>query len=177
MRLPDEPKFSGSQIQSRINELATTLNHDLEKMNPLFLITLKGAIHFGSDLLRKITISHELDFIQAKSYEDTQSTGTIGILKEPTTPLDGRVPVLLEDIVDTGLTAHSLEDWCRQQGAKDFLCCTLLNKPANRKIEFEPNYVGYEVGKNEFVVGYGMDYNEEYRSLPEIYVLETSSPD
>jgi hypoxanthine phosphoribosyltransferase len=176
MRLPVEPKFSTSQIQSRISELAAQINQDFETRNPLCLITLKGALHFGSDLVRSLHIPHEVDFIQVKSYEDTNSTGVIDLIKIPTTPCEGRSVLVLEDIVDTGLTARYVLDWVQEQRPRDAAVCTLLDKPLNRKTELKPEYIGFQVDKKEFVVGYGMDYNEAYRSLSDIFVLETSSP-
>jgi hypoxanthine phosphoribosyltransferase len=177
MPLPAEPKFSKSKIHARVSELAHRIDQDFDGLNPLCLVTLKGALHFGSDLSRSVTIPHEVDFIHVNSYEDARSTGTIELIQEPTISVENRCVVILEDIVDTGLTAQYLVDWSQKHQAKQIVICTLLDKPGNRLVEIEPTYVGFSVDKDDFVVGYGMDYNEEYRSLSEIFILETSSPD
>ena len=174
MRLPAEPKFTETQIGLRVSELAMRINNDFEGQYPLCLITLKGALHFGSDLTRQISIPHEVDFIQVRSYENSETTGKIELICEPTISLQNRALILIEDIVDTGLTARFISDWSQKRGTQQFSICTLLDKPDNRKIELEADYMGFQVGKGEFVVGYGMDYNEQYRSLPDIFILETA---
>ena len=137
----------------------------------MFMCVLKGGVFFATDLLRAMNYTAEIDFIRAKSYEGTQSTGDVIFHVLPETDLEGRHVILLEDILDTGRTCTVIKEWCQDHGTASVTLCTLLDKPARRIIPIEAEYVGFTI-EDHFVVGYGLDYDEKYRALPEVFVLE-----
>jgi hypoxanthine phosphoribosyltransferase len=134
---------------------------------------LKGSIHFLSDLGRYLKIDAEVDFMQAKSYEGTTSTGNIRILKDLDCDIANRNVIIVEDIVDTGLTISHLLSHLRLRRPRTLRVASLLSKPASRKVQIEPDYLGFSI-PNEFVVGYGLDFDERYRNLPYIAIYRES---
>jgi len=167
---PTEILLSADQIQKRIGELAREIRRDFP--GDLHLIAvLKGAFIFLSDLLRNIDGPVSLDFMAVSSYaKGTTSSGEVRLLKDLDTTLDGRNVIIVEDIVDTGLTLTYLQDILRARNPKSLRTACLLSKPSRRKVDVKVEYIGFTI-EDRFVVGYGLDYAEQYRNLPHIAVL------
>ena len=162
--------ISQEQLKERIAQLGREISTDYKGKEPLFVGILRGSIMFYADLLREISIDCKMDFMCLSSYSGTSSTGEVRTMLDLRESIKGRHVVIVEDIVDTGLTLEYLLEHLRSRGAASIEICCLLNKPCNRKADIHPKYVGFEVG-NEFVIGYGLDYNELYRNLPYIGVF------
>ena len=161
------------QLRARIEELGQQLTQDYAGKNPIIVGVLKGVVVFYADMVRKIKVPCQMDFMWLSSYAGSSSTGKIVVKQDVTADVKGRHVLILEDIYDTG---NSLDFTCRHLMAKQpasLKICTLLDKPERRKpgITLKPDYVGFTV-PNEFVVGYGLDYNELYRNLPYVGVLK-----
>src|SRR5438067_2662530 len=169
---PNEILLSADQIQKRVAELAGELRRD--SPDDLHLIAvLKGAFIFLSDLVRHLDGRVSLDFMALSSYaKGTTSSGEVRLLKDLDTSLDGRDVVIVEDIVDTGLTLNYLQDILRARGPRTLRTACLLSKPSRRQVEVRVEYVGFEI-PDRFVVGYGLDFAEQYRNLPYIAVIES----
>lgn len=167
-----EVLFSAQSIQDRVQGLAQEIAQD-PVPGPLLVVgVLTGAAIFAADLLRALPISAELDFIAVSSYGDsTKSSGQVRWVKDITHSIEGRHVLLVEDIVDTGLTMSYLRDLLRARDPASLRLCTLLDKQEARKVEIEVDYVGFSC-PDAFVVGYGLDYAGRYRDLPEIGVLK-----
>ena len=164
--------LSAEEIQARVAELGATVERDYDGERPVLVGVLKGAIVFMADLLRHIRMPVDVDFVAAESYgASTESSGTVKVRLEPCINLAGRHVLIIEDIVDTGLTLSRLLEQLRTRQPASLKVCTLLDKPARRQAELEPEYVGFEV-PDQFVVGYGLDYAEKYRNLPFVAVLK-----
>ncbi|MBU0528764.1 hypoxanthine phosphoribosyltransferase [bacterium] len=163
--------ISDGEIQSRIKEIAKDISKKFENEVPILIGVLNGSFIFISDLMRKMTIDCEMDFIKMSSYAGKESVGTVKLLKDISANITGRHVIVVEDIIDSGLTIKFLRD--RLQGAlpKSVTIVTLLLKPDIANLDFKIDYVGFEIPP-EFVVGYGLDYNQKLRHLPEIYRLE-----
>ncbi len=167
---PSEILLSADQIQKRVAELADELRRDCP--DDLHLVAvLKGAFIFLSDLVRHIPGHVSLDFMALSSYaKGTTTSGEVRLLKDLDTALEGRHVVIVEDIVDTGLTLHYLQDILRSRNPKTLRTACLLSKPSRRQIEVTVDYIGFTI-EDRFVVGYGLDYAEQYRNLPHIAVV------
>lgn len=165
--------YSQEQIRECVQRLARKIEKDYEGKDLVCVCILKGGFVFMSDLVREINLPLTLDFMAASSYgSGTTSAGVVRILKDLDKDISGRHVLIVEDIVDTGLTLSYLSNYLKSRGAVDIAICTLLNKPERRKADdLEVKYIGFEV-PNAFVVGYGLDYNEKYRNLPYIGVLK-----
>lgn len=163
----DRVLFSQEQLTERVAELGRQISADYRGKTPLFVGILRGCILFYSDLMKNISIDCNMDFMCLSSYAGTSSTGQVRTMLDLRESIKNRHVVVVEDIVDTGLTLEYLTANLRSRGAASLEICCLLNKPCNRKVDIHPKYVGFEVG-NEFVIGYGLDYNELYRNLPYI---------
>ncbi len=163
--------ISEKDIQSRIKEIAVDLSTKFNDEIPILIGVLNGSFIFLSDLMRKMTIDCEMDFIKLSSYAGTESVGTVTLLKDISADITGRHVIIVEDIIDSGLTIKFLRD--RLQGAlpKSVTIVTLLLKPEVANLDFKVDYVGFEIPP-EFVVGFGLDYNQKLRHLPEIYRIE-----
>lgn len=160
------------QMQEKIRELGAAISRDYAGMDLVVVGVLKGAAPFTSDLFRAITIPCELDFIRISSYgASTKSTGVHRVLLDLDYTLEGRHVLIVEDIVDTGLTIKFLKEYLGQRAPASLKVATLLDKPSRRKVEVEINYRGFEI-PDFFVVGNGLDYAEKYRNLREICVLK-----
>src|SRR5918911_2515429 len=167
---PAEILLSEQQIQKRVAELATEIRRDFPDGLHLVAV-LKGAFIFLSDLVRHMKGEVSLDFMAVSSYaKGTTSSGEVRVLKDLDTTLDGRNVVIVEDIVDTGLTLNYLQDVLRARNPKTLRTACLLSKPSRRKVDVKVEYVGFTIA-DRFVVGYGLDYAEHYRNLREIAVL------
>lgn len=164
--------YSEEQIQDKIKELGERISSDYEGRNPLVICVLKGAFIFMADLVKRITVPLELDFMAVSSYgQSTKSSGVVKIIKDLDVPVEGRHIIIVEDIIDSGLTLSYLIDVLERRNALSISVVALFNKPARRTVELEPDYAGY-VLPDEFVVGYGLDYAEKYRNLPFIGILK-----
>jgi len=166
--------FTAEQIRARIHEMAAQMNADYPASEPLhFVAVLKGAFVFLSDLARAMTPRPvTLDFIAVSSYgAATKSSGEVRLLKDLDTPLQGRDVIIVEDIVDTGLTLHYLQDVLRARDPKSLKTACLLSKPSRRKVDVAVEYIGFEI-EDTFVVGYGLDNAGQFRHLPFIGIQE-----
>lgn len=164
--------FSKEQIRDRVKELAQEISRDYQGVEPIFIGVLKGVIFFFSDLLRSINIPVRIDFIRAESYGNSMvSSGNIRITKDVEINMEGEHVVVVDDIVDTGLTLSYIVDTIKSRGAKSVKVCVLLDKEERRTENINIDYCGFKI-KEGFVVGYGLDYAEKFRCLPDIYVLE-----
>ena len=160
------------EIDKRIGELAAELDRDYAGKRPLMVAILKGSIMFYADLLRAMTIPLELDFMAISSYGNkTKSSGEVRMIKDLDRSIEGRHLVIVEDIVDSGYTLSYLKRMLYSRHPESVKICTLLDKFECREVPLEPDYKGFDIG-NEFVVGYGLDYAEKYRNLPEIGILK-----
>lgn len=160
------------QIAERVKELGQQISKDYEGESVLMIGILKGAMIFLADLVRNITVPTYFDFMAVSSYgSSTQSSGAVRILKDLDKSIEGKHVIIVEDIVDTGLTLNYLVENLRARGPKSIKICTLLSKPDRRTVGVEIDYNGFVI-PDEFVVGYGLDYDERYRNLPYIAVLK-----
>lgn len=168
----EEILFTEEQLMTRIGELGRELTRDYADQNPLFICVLKGAVMFMADLMKRVEIPLEMDFMAISSYGDSsRSSGVVRILKDLERSVEGRHLVIVEDIVDTGLTLAYLKESLIHRRAKSVKVVTLFDKLDGRKVEITPDYSGFEV-PNAFIVGYGLDYAEHYRNLPFVGVLK-----
>lgn len=164
--------LSEEQLQEKIKELAAEIEKDYQDKFPLAIGILKGAMPFMSDLLKRIDAHLEMDFMDVSSYgHSTVSSGEVKIVKDLNTSIEGRDVLIIEDIIDSGLTLHYLADLFLYRKAKSVKIVTLLDKPTGRKVDIKSDYTGFVV-PDAFVVGYGLDYAERYRNLPYIGVLK-----
>ena len=168
--------ISADDIAVRIEELAAEIRKDLypapDDPPPLVVGVLKGSFMFVSDLIRKLPIAHELDFIAISSYgSGTTSSGRVRVIKDLETDISGRDVLLVEDIVDSGRSLSTLREMLELRGPRSIRTVTLLDKPDRRVVRVPVEYVGFTI-PDEFVVGYGMDYAERYRELPFVGVLD-----
>ena len=159
-----------SEIKERVKAVAERINNDLKDKNPLFLAVLNGSFIFAADLMREITIPCEISFVKLASYQGTTSTGkiteVIGINEE----LSGRCVVIVEDIVDTGLTMKRMLETLGTRSPAEIHICTLLVKPDKLQVDLNIEYAAMKI-PNDFIVGYGLDYNQQGRNLPDIYTV------
>lgn len=164
--------FSKEQIAERIKEIAKTIDNDYQDKRPIMVAILKGSVMFYVDLLREMQIHAEMDFMAISSYgNSTKSSGEVKMVKDLDRSIEGRDIIIVEDIVDTGYTLNYLKSTLKTRNPASIKVCTLLNKPARRIVDIEPDYCCFNVG-DEFVVGYGLDYAQLYRNLPLIGVLK-----
>lgn len=165
--------YSEEQIRERSEELGKQIAEDYKDrpQAPLLVALLRGSVPFLAELIKHIDLDIEYDFMDVTSYEGTNSTGDIKILKDLDTSVKGRDILVVEDIVDTGKTVAAVREMLMHKGASSVKIVTLLNKPSRRTEQEEPDYVGFFVD-NLFVVGFGMDFNQKYRCLPYIGVLK-----
>ena len=165
--------LSADQIQDRIRELGAEIERDYPAGDEIHLVgVLKGGFMFMADLVRAMSARVTLDFIAVSSYQrSTRSSGEVRMLKDLDSGLEGRHVIIVEDIVDTGLTLTYLQDILRARAPRTLRTACLLSKPSRRKVEVKVEYVGFTI-EDHFVVGYGLDYAERYRSLGHIAVLD-----
>ena len=169
-----EVLFSEQQLADKVAELGARISADYEGKNPLVVSVLKGSYVFMADLTRKITIPCNVDFMSVSSYgEGTKTTGEVQIIKDIGSKIDGRHLIIVEDILDSGVTLSFLMKILKARGAASIRLCTLLSKPERRKVDVPVDYLGFEI-PDAFVVGYGLDYAEKYRNLPYIGILKPS---
>jgi hypoxanthine phosphoribosyltransferase len=166
------PLFSSEKIQARIGEMGAEIARDYKDKNPLLIVVLKGACIFASDLLRAIDLKLGIEFMAISSYgASTRTSGEVRIVKDLDVPIEGRDILVIEDIVDTGLTLSYLMENLRSRGASSVKLAALLDKHERRQREVAIDYLGFGI-PDEFVVGYGLDFAERYRNLPFIAILK-----
>lgn len=167
-----EVLISEEEIQGKIKELGELLSKEFADRNPLVICVLKGAFIFMADLVKNITVPLEMDFMAVSSYgASTKSSGVVKIIKDLDQSVEGRDVLIVEDIIDSGLTLSHLIELLRNRGAKSTTVVTLFDKPSGRSVDLEADYTGF-VLPDAFVVGYGLDYAEHYRNLPYIGILK-----
>jgi hypoxanthine phosphoribosyltransferase len=164
--------FSKSDIERRVAEMGAEITRDLAGSELIALCVLKGAMFFCSDLMRHIAFDVALDFIQVSSYGDQKtSSGVVTLLKEPQLDMHGKSVLIVEDIIDSGLSMNEVFRYIKlDRGAREVRTATFLDKPTARRIPFKADYVGFSIDP-KFVIGYGLDYAEKYRNIPDIQVL------
>ena len=163
---------SKEELDAKCRELGAQLSKDYEGKRPLFIGVLKGCFMFFSDVVRNVTIDCQIDFMAISSYGASKSTsGEVKLIKDLGVPIENRHVVIIEDIVDSGVSLYYLANLLKSRGATSVEICTLLDKPERRMREIYPKYKGFVI-PNEFVVGYGLDFDEKYRNLPEVCILE-----
>ncbi|CAI6084648.1 hypoxanthine phosphoribosyltransferase [Cohnella sp. JJ-181] len=167
-----EVLYSEEQIQSKVQELGAAVSRDYEGRNPLVICVLKGAFIFMADLSKNITIPIELDFMAVSSYgNSTRSSGEVRIVKDLDNSVEGRDILIVEDIIDSGLTLSYLIDVLERRNAKSVRVVALFDKPGRRTVDLNADYTGFTI-PDAFVVGYGLDYAEHYRNLPYVGILK-----
>ena len=162
--------ISEDEIQQRVKAVADKINHDMEGKKPLLLAVLNGSVVFAADLMRHITIPCEISFVKLASYEGTVSTGKVVEVMGLNEDITGRDIIIVEDIVDTGKTMERMLDTLGTRNPNSLHICTLLLKPEKLKIPLNIEYAAMEI-PNDFIVGYGLDYDQEGRNLRDIYTL------
>lgn len=166
--------FTRKEIEEKVGELGERLTKDYRGQNPLCVCVLKGASLFMADLVRHIDTPLEMDFMAVSSYgASTKSSGVVRILKDLDTSVEGRHVIVVEDIIDSGLTLSYLVDLLHRRNAQSVKIVTLLDKPHRRTVSLTPDYCGFTV-PDAFLVGYGLDYAEKYRNLPYVGILKES---
>ena len=166
--------FTKSQLQKRIKEIALEVNKRYSDSSPLVVGILKGSVLFYADFVRNLHADVEFDFMAVSSYgSGTVSSGKLKIKKDLDRDIKGKDIIIVEDIIDSGFTMANLKALLMERGAKSVIIVTLLNKKERREYDIEPDYNCFDIA-NEFVIGYGLDYDEKYRSLPYIAVLKRS---
>lgn len=160
------------QIKAKIQELGRVLSVDYEGKNPLVICVLRGAVVFMTDLIRNMTIPLEIDFMAVSSYGNaTRSSGVVRIVKDLDSSVENRHVIILEDIIDSGLTLSYLIDVLDRRNVATVKVVSLLDKPSRRTVELYPDYCGFQI-PDAFVVGYGLDYAGKYRNIPYIGILK-----
>ena len=168
----NELLYTEQQIQQRVAEMGEQISKDFAGRNPLVVCVLKGAFMFLSDLMKRITIPVELDFMAISSYgASTKSSGVVKIIKDLDIPVDGRHVLIVEDIIDSGLTLSYLIDVLERRNALTVTVAAMFDKPARRTVDLKADYTGFTL-PDGFVVGYGLDYAEKYRNLPYLGILK-----
>lgn len=166
--------ISEADVEAKIAELGEQISKDYEGESVFLLCILKGGVFFTTQLAKRIHVPVSLDFMSVSSYgAETQSSGVVRILKDLDTSIEGKNVLVVEDIIDTGRTLSYLLDNLKQRNPKSLKLCALLDKPERRVTEVAVDYKGFQI-PDEFVVGYGMDYDQKYRNLPFIGVVEFS---
>ncbi len=174
---PTKVLLTADQIQERVGQLAQAVNTEFAGQELVVVGILTGSFIFLADLVREITVPVVIDFMDVSSYgASTESSGEVRILKDIEIPIEGRNVLVVEDIVDTGLTLRHVVEVLKKRRPQKVKVCVLLDKPSRRQTEFTPDYCGFTI-PDEFVVGYGLDYAEKYRNLPDIRVLELGTAD
>lgn len=166
--------YTQEQIDQRTDELATTLSTKYSDELPVVVPVMTGAMMFAAELMKKLNFKLNIDYVDVSSYEDSsKSSGKVRLLRDLSHDVSGRPVLMIEDIIDTGHTLEFLNKLFASRGAKSVETCSLLDKPDRREVDVKADYVGFEV-PNEFIVGYGLDYDGLYRNLPYVGILKRS---
>ena len=176
MSMHDDVKtvlVSEEQLKAKVTELGAQISRDYAGKNLVLVSILKGSVVFMADLMRAVTIPCSIDFMVVSSYggSNTTSSGLVKIIKDLDGDLSGKDVLIVEDILDTGITLSNLVPMLKMRNPNSVKICTILDKPSRRKADIQPDYEGFRV-PDEFVVGYGLDYAEKYRNLPYVGVLK-----
>lgn len=172
MRLQLKVLISAEDIARRVQELGREITADYQGRSLMIIGILKGAVVFMSDLIRQISVPLEVDFMAISSYgEATETSGVVQLLKDLDRPIEGKHVLIVEDIIDTGLTLSYLYQLLQSRNPATLKTVVLLDKPERRRTDFTPDYVGFTI-PDKFVIGYGLDYNHMHRELPYVGVLE-----
>ncbi len=164
--------IDSEQVQNKVKELGKKISRDYKEKNPVLISVLKGSIVLLADLLKAVDISCSVDFIAVSSYgENTETSGVVKLIMDLRESIEGRHVLLVEDIVDTGLTMAYLKENLLTRHPASFKICALLSKPQRRQVNIDLDYIGFEI-PDDFVVGYGLDYDEKYRNLDYIGTLK-----
>ena len=163
--------ISEDEIQQRVKAVADRINHDMEGKKPLLLAVLNGSFVFAADLMRSVSIPCEISFVRMSSYSGTQSTGKVKELLGLKEDIEGRTVVVVEDIIDSGLTMKELLETLKAKHPAELHVASLLVKPNNLKVDLDISYRCFDI-PNDFIVGYGLDYDGEGRNLRDIYVVQ-----
>ena len=158
-------------IHHRVNELAKVISRDYQGTKPLLVGLLKGSFIFLADLTRALDIDSEIDFMTVSSYGNSMENAEVRILKDLGEPIQGRDVLIVEDIIDTGLTLSRILELLTARHPRSLKVCTLLNKPTRRKVEVRVDYNGFDI-EDVFVAGYGIDFAQQYRNLPQLVVVK-----
>lgn len=171
-RMAQTTLITREQINQRVSEMAKEISAEFAgSTDVIALCVLKGAVFFCADLVREMTIDVALDFIQISSYGNQKySSGVVTILKEPQLDMRGKSVLIVEDIIDSGLSIREVTNYIEGRGAAKVKTASFLDKPKARKVPFTPDYVGFSI-EPQFVIGYGLDFAEKYRNIPEVQVL------
>lgn len=160
-----------AKLEKRIEELAKQIEKDYDGKEIVFIGILKGSVMFMSELAKNVKNNVVLDFMEASSYEGTESTGNVKINKDIKNSIEGKDVIIVEDIIDTGRTLTYVLEYLKQKNPNSIKIATMLSKPSRRVMELNVDYIGFSI-EDKFVVGYGLDYNEKYRNLPYIGYIE-----
>lgn len=164
--------LSEDEIREKVRELGGKITADYKNSNLMLVTVLKGAVVFLADLMRQIDVPAEIDFMVVSSYgSGVKSSGVVKIVKDLDVPLAGKDILIVEDILDSGLTLSYIKELLESRGPRSICIATLLDKPSRRKVDLQADYIGFSV-PDEFVIGYGLDYDEKYRNLPYIGILK-----
>ncbi len=164
--------FTQEQIQARAKEIGAQITRDFAGEPVLVVGVLKGAMMWMADIVKAIDLDVYIDFIWTSSYgSDTETSGRVRVIKDVEADLTGRNVILLDDIVDTGITMQYLKNYFEGRGPKCVKTCTMLDKPERRRVQVEPDYNGFSV-EDRFIIGYGLDYAQKYRNLPYISYID-----
>lgn len=160
------------KVDAKIEEIGRKISEDFAGESVHLICILKGSVFFTCELAKRITVPVTIDFMQVSSYgAETKSSGVVRLAKDLDEPLTGKNVIIVEDIIDSGRTLAHLKNLLGQRGPKTMSICTLLDKPSRRVVEVDVRYTGFQI-PDEFVVGYGLDYDQRYRNLPYIGVIE-----
>lgn len=166
--------FSRDKIQKRVKELASQISKDYAGRELIMIGVLRGAFIFMADLIREITIPCRVDFARLASYgAGSESSGKVVMTKDIETSVKNQDILIVEDILDTGMTMQYFVEWLKERNPRSLKTCVFLDKRKRRKVSLEADYVGFTI-EDGFVVGYGLDFNEKYRFSPDIYVINTN---
>ena len=164
--------LSEDEIREKVRELGGKITADYKNSNLMLVTVLKGAVVFLADLMRQIDVPAEIDFMVVSSYgSGVKSSGVVKIVKDLDVPLAGKDILIVEDILDSGLTLSYIKELLESRGPRSIRIATLLDKPSRRQVDLQADYIGFSV-PDEFVIGYGLDYDEKYRNLPYIGILK-----
>ena len=164
--------FSQQEITSAVDRLASEISRDYQGKIPVLIGVLKGVFVFMADLVRRLDLPLQIEFVRLSSYDSgRQTSGEVKMVQDLTCPIEGRDVLVVEDIIDTGLTVAFLLEYLQKQDPESLRLCALLDKPSRRETQVKIDYLGLTV-PDEFLVGYGLDYDQQYRNLPDIWALE-----
>lgn len=167
----DKVLVAEEAIRRRVDELGKEITRDYAGKQPIAVCVLRGAIPFYADLIRRIDLPVTVDTITVSSYGSGTVSGKLKVITDMRTSVEGRDVLVVDDIIDSGRTSVALIEMLKERGAKSVRTCALLDKPSRRVVDIKGDYVGFAI-PDEFVVGYGLDWNEKFRNLPHVYTLK-----